>query len=90
MRIFAVIVGVLAAALGCAGIVSSSDWSIWQIALSGWMPLFAGGGLALYALFKGRDTAFHRAAKTVVWFLLAGFAVYLAFIVYLLFAYPVH
>lgn len=90
MRVFAGIVGVVALILGGGGLLQSDDWSNWQVVLAGWMPLFVGGGLALYALFKGRETPFHRAAKFAMWLLLAGFAAYAGFMVFVVSTVRIH
>jgi len=84
MRVFAVIVGVLAVAFGGGCLMLADNLNSWPVALLGWAPLLAGGGLASYAVFRGGATPFPRAAGIVVWLLLAGFVAYLVFILYVL------
>lgn len=84
MRVFAVIVGLLAIAFGGGCLMLADNWNSWSVALLGWAPLFAGGGLASYAGFRGGATPFPRAARVVVWLMLFGFAAYLVFILYVL------
>lgn len=90
MRIFAVIVGLLAMAFGggCLMLVYPS-FGLSGLFL-GWLPLIAGCGLLGYAVFRGGATPFPRAARAVVWAFLAGLAVYAVFVLYVLATLKIH
>lgn len=76
MRIFAVIVGVLALLLGGSSLVLGNGWISWPAVFFGWMPFIVGWGLASYVLFTKDRTPLPFAAKATAWLLVAGFFVF--------------
>ena len=50
MKIFAVIVGLLALAFGGSCLYLSEDWGGWPTAFLGWIPMITGFGLTMFAV----------------------------------------
>lgn len=73
MRVFGVIVGVLALLIGGSSLVMGNGWISWPAVFIGWMPFLVGWGLASYALFTDSRAPFPFPAKAVTWFLVVGF-----------------
>jgi len=90
MRVFAVIVGLLAMALGggCLMLVGGTVNS--TLLLGAWLQLVAGGALVLYAATLKRGMPFPTGARWVVWLIGLAIAIWVVFWVYVLATLNIH
>ncbi|NNE23755.1 MAG: hypothetical protein HKN11_14215 [Rhizobiales bacterium] len=90
MKVFAVIVGLLAMAMGGGCLMLVSGVVRAPVLLGAWLQLVIGGSLVIYAATRKRGVPFSTGFKWVVWLVGCALVAWVAFWIYVLATLNIH